>query len=91
MRERCPECGRKTKKGERYCDEVFGAGGTIDELAQAIYVAFFHGESPSEPWELFTNQDYDAVVVAYRDAAYAVKRTLDEAGIGGAYKTDDDW
>ena len=91
MRTRCPECGRKTKKGRRYATEQFGAG-TIDELAQEIY-ATFHGHDAlsDEPWDLFSNQDDDCVVVAHRDAAYAAKRALDEAGVGGIYKTDDDW
>jgi hypothetical protein len=92
MRERCGECGRKRKRPRnRECAEPFGAS-TIDELAQAIYTTFHgHDALADEPWDLFSNQDDDGVVVAFRDAAYAVKRALDEAGIGRAYDNERDW
>jgi hypothetical protein len=92
MRERCPECGRKSKKGRRYADEPFGASSTVDELAFAIYREF-HSDDTEDvvPWDLFSKQDHDIVVTAFRWAAYAARRAIDEAGVGGVYDDERDW
>ena len=90
---RCITCGRKLKKKAKFkwFDEQFGAS-TIDELAQAIYTTFHgHDSLSDEPWELFTNQDCDVVVTAFRDAAYAAGRAITEADIGRQYDKELDW